>query len=75
MNQYRVDRAEETKTAPVGMNSIIYLGDSYKEASRCFRTTTGGKDAWNQPNQDYGVMLSKWNGQDYVSQFWKSQCT
>lgn len=73
MNNYRVDRAKESPEPPVGMNSILYVGDSYTTAMHVYRHSVGGKNAWNQPNRDYGVMLSKWNGEKYSVKMWKNQ--
>ena len=71
MSQYRVDRVD-SRTVPCGMNSILYLGDSYQQALRVFSKAETGLDAWNQPNPAYGVVLSSWRGQrltgDYVIQ-------
>jgi hypothetical protein len=74
-NQYRVDRALEALSPPCGMNSILYVGDNYPLAMRVFHATTGGKDAWNVPNRDYGVMLSIWHPERgvYVAKRWKSK--
>jgi len=74
MNNYRVDRAIEGLSPPCGMNSILYIGDSLNDALSVFHHATGGKDAWNQPNRDYGVMLSIWhpNRMDYIVKRWKS---
>jgi hypothetical protein len=73
MNNYRVDRAEELPERPVGMNSILYCGDNYSEALHVYRHAEGGKDAWNQPNRNYGVMLSKWDGEKYAVKMWKNK--
>ena len=73
MNNYRVDRAEELPEAPVGMNSILYVGDNWVTAMQVYRHTVGGKDAWSQPNRDYGVMLSKWDGEKYAVKMWKNK--
>lgn len=73
-NNYRVDRAMEGLSPPCGMNSIRYIGDNYVAAMHVFNHLEGGKDAWNQPDKDYGVMLSMWdsNRNDYVVKRWKS---
>ncbi len=60
MNTYRVDRAMSLVT-PCGMNSILYIGDSAYEAAKVYNYADPGKDAWNQPNAAYGVILSVWN--------------
>ena len=69
MSQYRVDRVD-SRTVPCGMNSILYLGDSWAAARKVYANAATGLDAWNQPNSRYGVILSVWNGQrltgDYV---------
>ena len=74
VNKYRVDRAIEAPAPEVGMNSILYIGDSYEHATKVFMHATGGKDEWNQPNCLYGVMLSIWNPDrnDYMVKRWKS---
>ena len=61
MNTYRVDRAQEGATVPIGMNSIVYIGDDAPDAHYVFDLTEPGKDEWNQPNCTYGVMFSVWN--------------
>ncbi len=73
MNNYRVDRAEESPEPPVGMNSILYVGDNYVAAMHVYRYAEGGKDGWNQPNRAYGVMLSKWDGEKYAVKMWKNK--
>lgn len=59
---------------PCGMNSIVYVGDNYATAMHVYNFITGGKDAWNQPNPEYGVGLSLWNPdrREYVTKRWKS---
>lgn len=66
-NTYRVDRAN-SQVCPCGMNSILYIGNSIVAARRAFRNATPGRDAWNAPRPDYGVMLSRWSEarRDYV---------
>lgn len=73
MNKYRVDRAMEAPCSPVGMNSILYIGESYVEATKVYIHANGGKDAWNQPHCLYGVMLSIWNPDknEYMVKRWK----
>jgi hypothetical protein len=68
MNRYRVDRNNEPR-APCGMNSLIYLGDSYPAALRVFHSTKPGFDSWAKPNPKYGVVLSQWNEEkrDYTT--------
>lgn len=75
MSTYRVDRAMEGLSPPCGMNSILYMGDSRKCAERVFNRMDGGKDAWNRPNRDYGVMLSMWHPgrRYYIAKRWKSK--
>ena len=48
------------------MNSIRYLGDRLGEAQQVLDELDPGFDAWNQPDPKCGVLLSKWNGQEYV---------
>jgi hypothetical protein len=64
---YRVDRAN-SEFVPCGMNSIQYLGSSFKEARKVFNSIPSGYDVWNKPNSTYGLILSIWNEdtQDYV---------
>lgn len=60
MNTVRVDVAN-TRRTPCGMNSIKYIGNSFEEARRVYNATDPGSDAWGQPNQTYGVILSVWH--------------
>ena len=60
MNTYRVDRADSLHT-PCGMNSILYIGDSPDDAAQVYTYADPGKDAWNQPNRAYGVIMSVWS--------------
>ena len=64
MNKYRVDRNNK-RHVPCGMNSIIYLGDNLSEAKRRFQQTLTGFDWWSKVDNNYGVILSEWNGTDY----------
>jgi hypothetical protein len=57
---YRVDRAN-FEFVPCGMNSIQYLGSSFKEARKVFNSIPSGYDVWNKPNSTYGLILSIWN--------------
>jgi hypothetical protein len=43
------------------MNSILYIGDSVKRATRVFDDADPGKDDWGQPNPAYGVAISRWD--------------
>jgi len=61
MNNYRVDVSKNPITTPVGMNSLLYIGDNWKRANLIFDRTTPGFDDWHQPNSLYGVILSVWN--------------
>lgn len=67
MNTYRVDRAMSLRV-PCGMNSVCYIGDDPKAAAKVFEYLEPGKDAWNQPNPAYGLILSVWsdNLRDYI---------
>lgn len=60
MNNYRVDRSNG-RFAPVGMNSIVYIGDSWLAARSAYEATEPGRDVWGQPNAAYGVVLSVWD--------------
>ena len=64
MSRYRVDR-NNTKAVPCGMNSIQYIGDSLIEASRRYQLALTGFDCWGKVNNNYGVVLSEWTGNDY----------
>lgn len=55
-----------SRRVPCGMNSILYLGGSMREAGRVFDDAQTGLDTWNKPNPSYGVVLSIWNGSDYI---------
>lgn len=67
MNKYRVDRSN-TLSTPCGMNSLLYIGDNWDDARQVYNYVDTGKDAWNQPNDAYGVILSVWsdNLRDYI---------
>lgn len=62
---YRVDRADSLHV-PCGMNSILYLGNSAKDAQAAFYAAPTGLDPFNKPNSAYGLLLSRWNGQTYI---------
>lgn len=62
----RVDVTNDPALVPVGMNSIKYLGNSFRDAEKAYHKAETGKDAWNHPNATYGVVLSVWDGQKYV---------
>ena len=68
MNRFRVDRAD-SGAVPCGMNSIVYVGDSERDASRAFARSEPGLDAWGQPNESYGVLLSEWCGSHSVGEY------
>ena len=63
--QYRVDVANQPIT-PCGMNSLKYLGGSFNQARKVYMETKTGFSAWGTENAGYGVILSVWNGSDYV---------
>ena len=67
MNKYRVDRVN-SKIVPCGMNSILYIGDSFKQALAVYNRSDIGLDWWNKPNITYGVILSIWDdaNREYV---------
>jgi hypothetical protein len=67
-NTFRVDRNDDQKRVPCGMNSIVYSGDSYRQAKSAFLSTVPGYDAWNNFNPRYGVLFSQWDNdkRDYV---------
>jgi len=60
MNKYRVDRSDTPRT-PCGMNSIVYLGDSWLYAEAMYKNTATGLDTWDKPNPKFGVVLSVWD--------------
>lgn len=61
--KYRVDRVKRgSKQVPCGMNSILYLGKSEKEARRIFRDAETGIRPFNTPDPEYGLMLSCYAG-------------
>ncbi len=62
--KYRVDRARH-KVTPCGMNSIVYIGDNRKQAQEAFEQAEIGLNEWNQPNSQFGVVLSVWQDQAY----------
>ena len=64
MNKYRVDRNNK-RHVPCGMNSIIYIGNNLIEAKRRYQQTLTGFDWWSKVDNNYGVILSEWNGTDY----------
>lgn len=66
MNTYRVDVSDSPRVVPCGMNSIKYIGDSWKSARAIFEKQIAGVDAWNNASCLYGVILSAWNGKEYV---------
>jgi hypothetical protein len=43
------------------MSSLLYLGSNWQDARRVFDTAEVGRDAWNQPNELYGLTLSVWS--------------
>lgn len=71
--KYRVDRVD-TLVAPCGMASILYLGDSLRDAQRTLHAAKGGRDKWNTPNPAYGVAMFEWSQTkcDYVPKAWHS---
>lgn len=75
MNHYRVDLATKSLSPPCGMNSIRYIGNDYSTAVFVYLCTAVGKNAWDEPDPAYGVMLSIWDStrRDYVAKFWKGE--
>lgn len=61
MNTWRVDRNLSAQETPCGINSILYIGDSHRLATKMFNSTTPGKDSWGKPNESYGVTLACYN--------------
>ena len=74
--KYRVDRVD-TLTAPCGMSSIIYLGDSKREATQVLLDADLKLDKWNKHNDRYGVALFEWdsNRRDYIAISWRGITT
>ena len=66
---FRVDRAQPQDPVPIGMNSLLYLGDSEQAAQRAFELATPGFNAWNAPDPSYGVTMSRWHGQHSVGEY------
>lgn len=62
MAKFRVDRATN-RDIPVGMNSILYLGDSLSAAHKAFVNAEPGIDTWGKPDSNYGVLLSSTGNQ------------
>jgi len=60
MNDYRVDVAM-ARSVPVGMLSILYIGDDWHYANRVFNGADVGRSPWGEENAAYGVILSVWN--------------
>lgn len=68
MNNYRVDRSIDPARAPCGMNSIVYIGDSWQAARAAYDAAMPHIDTWGQRNIAYGVILSVWDQSknDYI---------
>jgi hypothetical protein len=69
MSTYRVDRNPSQTSTPCGMNSLLYLGDSHRQALRAFNAASPGINDWGQPNPDYGVTLAVWRGQSHTGDY------
>jgi hypothetical protein len=65
MIKFRVDRVN-SRVVPCGMNSIRYIGGCQREANDTFVKLKPGFDSWDALNCTYGVILSVWNGEEYV---------
>ncbi len=74
--KYRVDRVD-TLRCPCGMGSIIYLGDSKRDATQVLLDADLKRDAWNKHNDRYGVALFEWdsNRRDYIAISWRGITT
>ncbi len=74
--KYRVDRVD-TLTAPCGMTSIIYLGDSKRDATQVLLDADLKRDAWGKHNDRYGVVLFEWYdlGKRYTPISWRGITT
>jgi hypothetical protein len=68
INTFRIDR-NNIPTAPCGMNGLLYIGDSEKEARRLFNGIDSGINQWGKEDSTYGLVLSKWDSgkNDYVT--------
>lgn len=73
---YRVVRTS-TLAQPVGMANILYLGSSKREATQVLLDAELKRDAWNKPNDRYGVVLFEWYdlGKRYVPVSWRGITT
>jgi hypothetical protein len=61
LTQYRVDRSDSAVVVPVGMNSVRYVGKSWREARKAYERIAPGFDVWDRPNKRFGVILSVWD--------------
>ena len=66
---FRVDRAQPNDPVPCGMNSLLYLGDSERAATRAFELAEPGFNTWSQPDARYGVTMSRWHGSYSVGEY------
>lgn len=60
--KYRVDRNTDRTSTPLGMNSLLYLGNDRRAATRAYNLAQPGTDPWGRPNDTYGVTLAEWRG-------------
>lgn len=61
MSDYRVDRVD-SKHVPCGMNSILYIGNNFNKAIKIFNEAKTGFNQYNEKDESYGVVISKWQG-------------
>lgn len=60
--RYRVDRVEAHELRPpVGMNSLLYLGNDRRAALKEFNSANTGLTEWGVPNPTYGVAMYEWS--------------
>ena len=74
--RFRVDRVD-TLRCPCGMNSIIYLGDSKRDATQVLLDADLKRDAWNKHSDRYGVALFEWDNErrNYIAISWRGITT
>ena len=63
INRFRVDRMISADEPPVGMNSLLYLGNSLIVARASFHQAKTGFAPWGEADRNYGVALSEWDEQ------------
>lgn len=62
MNNFRVDRIHrDAENPPAGMNSILYIGDSFGHAEHVYLAAEPGRTPWGKRDPEYELALSKWD--------------